>query len=185
MKMKKGIKLKINRKGFSLIEMMVALGILSLIIIGLVTFFSGGTRAWVTGQYQLEAQRNARLAIDRIAREIREGKEVKSGSSEVAITVNIPEFKTDTGTIPSYELTYSFSDINNTIVRIKNLTTPNLLIDNVQSLTFTYFDSGGNSVPSGNASKVHILLEVDVDKDDSPDITLNTDVNLRNYGYGL
>ena len=82
-------------------------------------------------------------------------------------------------------MTYSFSDINNTIVRIKNLTTPNLLIDNVQSLTFTYFDSGGNSVPSGNASKVHILLEVDVDKDDSPDITLNTDVNLRNYGYGL
>ena len=184
MKMKKGIKLKINRKGFSLIEMMVSLGILSLIIIGLVTFFSGGTRSWVTGQYQLEAQRNARFAIDRMAREIREGKEVKSGSN-VAVTVSIPEFKTDTGTIPSYELTYSFSDINNTIVRRKNLTTPNLLIDNVQSLTFTYFDSGGNSVPSENASKMHILLEVDVDNDESPDITLNTDVNLRNYGYGL
>jgi hypothetical protein len=161
---------------------MVALGILSLIIIGLVTFFSGGTRAWVTGQYQLEAQRNARLAMDRMAREIREGKEVKSGSN-VVVTVSIPEFKTDTGTIPSYEL--SFSDSDNTIVRRKNLTTPNLLIDNVQSLTFTYFDSGGNSVSPENASKMHILLEVDVDKDGSPDITLNTDVNLRNYGYGL
>jgi prepilin-type N-terminal cleavage/methylation domain-containing protein len=62
-----------NKKGFSLIEMMVALGILSLVIIGLVTFFSGGTRAWVTGQYQLEAQRNARLSMDRMVREIREG----------------------------------------------------------------------------------------------------------------
>jgi len=46
------------------------------------------------------------------------------------------------------------------------------MINNVEKLEFTYPD----------ASKVHILLEVDVDKDGNPDVTLNTDVNLRNYG---
>jgi len=46
------------------------------------------------------------------------------------------------------------------------------LISNVSDLYFDY--------PS--LSKVHILLKVDVDNDGNPDITLNTDVNLRNYG---
>ena len=159
MKVKKRIKLKINRKGFSLIEMMVALGILSLIIIGLVTFFSGGTRAWVTGQYQLEAQRNARLAMDRMVREIREGTSIDEISSNTTIKIN---YLASFGKSP---VTYSLSDT--TINR-----NGNPLIHDVKTLNFTYTD----------ASKVHILLEVDVDNDESPDITLNTDVDLRNYG---
>ena len=176
MKMKKGIKIKINRKGFSLIEMMVALGILSLIIIGLVTFFSGGTRAWVTGQYQLEAQRNARLAMDRMVKEIREGKNVISDSNTSKIKVDyLDSFSKD-------PVTYK---LNGTNLEREVNSSSNPVINNVQSLTFTYFDSGGNSVPPVNASKVCILLEVDVDGDSNPDITLNTDVNLRNYGYGL
>ncbi|GAJ20246.1 unnamed protein product, partial [marine sediment metagenome] len=114
-----------NKKGFSLIEMMVALGILSLIIIGLVTFFSGGTRAWVTGQYQLEAQRNARYAIDRMVIEIREGKNIISGSDGDTIVVSIPAL----GSEFAYDVTYDLSGNTNTIFRIKN-TSSNPLIDN-------------------------------------------------------
>ena len=51
---------KINQKGFSLIELMVVVLILSLITIGLVTIFSGGVRSWIGGQSQLQAQREAR-----------------------------------------------------------------------------------------------------------------------------
>lgn len=168
MKVKK--KIKINRKGFSLIEMMVALGILSLIIIGLVTFFSGGTRAWVTGQYQLEAQRNARFAMDIMVKEIREASDIiASSTSSKEINFNTPWIT---------NLKYSWSGNEGDPI----LRGTNALINNVQSLTFTYFDSGGNSVPPENASKVCILLEVDVDGDSNPDITLNTDVSLRNFG---
>ena len=143
--------------------MMVALGILSLIIIGLVTFFSGGTRAWVTGQYQLEAQRNARLSMDRMVREIREGTSIDEISSDTTIKIN---YLASFGKNP---VTYSLSD--NTISRDG---IP--LINNVKTLNFTYPDS------SAPLSKVQILLEVDVDKDDAPDIILNADVNLRNFG---
>jgi prepilin-type N-terminal cleavage/methylation domain-containing protein len=164
MKMKKRIIIKINRKGFSLIEMMVALGILSLLIIGSVTFFSGGTRAWVTGQYQLEAQRNARLAMDRMVKEIREGNNIDEiNSNPTTIKINY------LASFGKNSVTYSLSD--NTISRDG---IP--LINNVKTLNFTYPDA------PAPISKVHILLEVDVDKDDSPDIILNTDVNLRNYG---
>jgi hypothetical protein len=129
----------------------------------LVTFFSGGTRAWVTGQYQLEAQRNARLSMDRMVREIREGTSIDEISSTTTIKIN---YLASFGKNP---VTYSLSD--NTISRDD---IP--LINNVKTLNFTYPDA------PAPISKVHILLEVDVDKDDYADITLNADVNLRNFG---
>ena len=165
--------------------MMVALGILSLIIIGLVTFFSGGTRAWVTGQYQLEAQRNARFSMDRMVKEIREGNGISSGSNATSITIN---YLTSFGKSP---VTYSLS--GTTISRDTNP-----LIDNVLKIAgediFKYYDSVKQYIPDHSdpdinllnnihkISKIHINLKVDVDKDSSSDITLNTDVNLRNYG---
>jgi len=121
--------------------------------------------------------------MDRMVREIREGKEVKSGSG-ITITVAIPEFKNDTSTIPAYEVTYSLSDTT-----IKRGTAP--LIDNVlisgESI-FEYYDSSGikydppDSTTLPTISKIHINLKVDVDKDGNPDVILNTDVNLRNFG---
>jgi prepilin-type N-terminal cleavage/methylation domain-containing protein len=162
-----------NKNGFTLIEMMVALGILSLIIIGLVTFFSGGTRAWVTGQYQLEAQRNARLSMDRMVREIREADYIKYTSTSILIDFHTP-----------FHGNISYSLSGNDLKRGSNT-----VINNVLTLDFSYFDNSGTEIDSplsepdeSNISKVHINLQVDVDQDSSPDITLNSDINLRNHG---
>ena len=144
-----------RQKGFSLIEMMVVVVILGLIVLGLVTFFTGGVKSWVAGQSQIEAQRNARQAMDIMVREIREASEVTTNNDTEII------FDTPWVTGITYEL------LSNTINR-NNIP----LINNVSNLDFDY--------PS--LSKVHILLEVDIDNDSKPDITLNTDVNLRNYG---
>ena len=149
---------KSNQKGFSLIELMVVVVIIGLMVLGLVTFFTGGARSWVAGQSQLEAQRNARQAMDIMVREIREGDSIASGSNVTSVTVNYL-------TLGKSSVTYSLSGTT-----ISRGGTP--LINSVKTLNFTYPD----------ASKVHILLEVDVDEDENPDITLNTDVNLRNYG---
>ncbi|RKY55249.1 MAG: hypothetical protein DRP89_03695 [Candidatus Neomarinimicrobiota bacterium] len=149
------IKLISNKKGFSLIEMMVVVVILGLIVLGLVTFFTGGAKSWVAGQSQLEAQRNARQAMDIMIREIREASEVTTKNDTKII------FDTPWVTGITYEL------LSNTISR-NNIP----LINNVSNLDFDY----------PNLSKVHILLEIDVDNDENPDITLDTDVNLRNYG---
>ena len=159
--------------------MMVVVVILGLIILGLVTFFTGGARSWIAGQRQLEAQRNARQVMDRMVREIREGKNVTSGS-DTTITVSIPSL----GGNPAYDVTFALS--GTTIQRIKN-STSNPLIDNVLKISgediFEYYDSSGIEInpPDSTVSKIHINLKVDVDKDINPDITLNTDVNLRNY----
>jgi len=168
-----------NQKGFSLIEMMVVVVILGIIVLGLVTFFTGGTKSWVAGQSQLTAQRNARQAIDIMVREIREGKNIISSSDSDTIVVSIPDF--DTADPDDYnEVTYSLFDTT-----IKRGTVS--LIDNVLIAgedIFEYYDSNGIEInpPDSTVSKIHINLKVDVDDDGNPDITLNTDVNLRNYG---
>lgn len=166
-----------NQKGFSLIEMMVAVAVLGVIVLGLVTFFTGGTKSWVSGQYQLTAQRNARQAMDRMVREIREASDIKASfTSSIEINFNTPW---------STDLKYSWSgDEGDPILRGANP-----LINDVQSLNFKYFDALDVEVvptlsdeTASKISKIHIDLRIDVDKDSNPDITLNTDVNLRNYG---
>ena len=168
-----------NQKGFSLIEMMVVVVILGLIVLGLVTFFTGGAKSWVAGQSQLKAQREARQAIDRMVREIREGKNIISSSDGDTIVVSIPYFDT-ANPDDYYEVTYSLSD---TTIKRGNIP----LIDNVLISgedIFEYYDSSGIEInpPDSTVSKIHINLKVDVDDDGNPDITLNTDVNLRNFG---
>ncbi len=166
-----------NQKSFSLIEMMIVVAVLGVIVLGLVTFFTGGTKSWVSGQYQLTAQRNARQAMDRMVREIREASEIiASSTSSIEINFNTP-WNTD--------LKYSWSgDEGDPIFRGTNP-----LINDVQSLIFKYFDALDIEVvptlsdeTASKISKVHIDLRIDADKDSNPDITLNTDVNLRNYG---
>jgi len=153
-----------NQKGFSIIEMMVVVVVMGLIILALATFFTGGTRSWITGQSQLSAQRNARQAMDWMVREIRHGEEV-TGSTINSITIAVPALGSDPD---PYSVTYSWTGTPGDPINREG----NPLINNVKKLEFTYPD----------ASKISIILEVDVDNDGNPDITLNADVNLRNYG---
>ena len=169
---------KKNQKGFSLIEMMVVVVILGLIVLGLVTFFTGGAKSWVAGQSQLEAQRNARQAMDIMVRQIREASDIKENSTSYKIIFRTPWVTND--------LEYSWT--GNTWEPIFKGTVP--LINNVQNLTFKYFNSSGVEIvilpitvtDAPKISKIHIDLNVDVDRDDKPDITLNSDINLRNFG---
>jgi len=153
----------LKNEGFSLIEMMVVVVILGLIVIGLVTFFTGGARSWMSGQSQLKAQREARQAMDSMVREIREGNSFVIGAGNLSVTINyLSSFVKD-------PVTYKLSG---TLIEREVNSVSSPLIKNVQTLSFT----------STDLSKVHVILEVDVDDDGRPDITLNTDVNLRNYG---
>ena len=164
-----------TQKGMTIIELMVTLAVLSIIILGLVVFFSGGVRSWITGQYQLEAQRNARQAMESMVREIRHGKIVEDASDSISIVFRTPfdespeiNYHLDTGTGILYRNT-------------------NPIIDDVLSVNFTYLDNTDNVIEtsdldfSDKVSKIHINLQVDVDGDSNPDITLNSDIDLRNF----
>jgi prepilin-type N-terminal cleavage/methylation domain-containing protein len=168
-----------NKYGFTLIELMIVVVILGLITLGLVTFFGGGMRSWISGQFQLAAQREARIALDRMVKEIREGDEIDNNSDINTIIVNYPDafFKDP--------LTYSWPGTSwNGLTRNS---AP--FLDNVHQLTFTYLNQAGIEMTNkSNASKILINLQVDFDRDaltgGNPDIILDTEVNLRNFGLG-
>ena len=164
-----------TQKGMTIIELMVTMVILSIIILGLVVFFSGGVRSWITGQYQLEAQRNARQAMESMVREIRHGKIVENTSTPTSIV-----FKTPFNGSPN--INYYLNAGTGILYR-----NTNPIIDDVLSLSFTYLDNTDNVIAtsdsefSNKVSKIHIKLQVDVDGDSNPDITLNSDIDLRNF----
>jgi len=172
----------VNNKGFTLIELMVVLVILSLITLGAVTFFGGGMRSWISGQFQLSAQRDARIAMDRMVKEIREGDLIDDTSDSNTIIVNFTVLEED-------NLTFSWSGTSGDSLTRKRGTGANApFLDNVHQLTFTYLNQAGSEMTNeSNASKILINLQVDLDGDAStggnPDIILDTEVNLRNFGY--
>ena len=104
-----------------------------------------------------------------MVREIREVFDIKNSSTSSEINFNTP-----------WSINLKYSQLGNKWDPILEGT--NSLINNDQSLTFTYFDNSGNSVVPESASKVHINLQIDFDKYSNLDITLNRDINLRNFG---
>ena len=161
-----------NKKGVSLIELLVVITILGIVILGLVTFFTGGTRSWIAGQSQLKAQRNARQAMDRMVRELRHSERLII-SEDDKVKVSIPDLTGAGG--PGYHVTYYLKN-GDSVYRKKEIgaggSTDNILIDDVLNLEFDYPED----------FRIDILLEIDVDHDGHADISLNTSVNIRNFG---
>ena len=58
--------------GFTLVEMMISVAILGLVMAGLLGLLTSSRNAYSRGSSTIEAQQNARLALDRMGKEIRE-----------------------------------------------------------------------------------------------------------------
>jgi hypothetical protein len=111
--------------------------------------------------------------MDRMVREIREGKNVKLGSDGDTIVILDIDLSEKVFRRDGFTLRESSSSLIENLID-KNYTTYPI---------FKYYNETVEVSPDGsNVSKVHIELEIDIDKDRNPDITLNSDVNLRNYG---
>jgi len=167
------VKSRSRNNGFTLIELMVVVVIMSLITLGATTFFGGGMRSWISGQFQLQAQRETRIALDRMVKEIREGDELDDSSDDDTIIV-------DYNVLGKTSVNYNWSG--------DSLTRNGApFLDNVHQLTFTYLNQAGVEMTNeSNASKILINIQVDLDGDTAtggnPDVILNTEVNLRNFG---
>ena len=58
--------------GFTLMELMISVAILGLVMAGLLGLLTASRDAYSRGSSTIEAQQNARLALDRMGKEIRE-----------------------------------------------------------------------------------------------------------------
>lgn len=70
-----------GRAGVTLVELLVAVALLSLIMVAFYTVFKGGTKAYQTGEERVEIIQNARVAFDIMVSQIRQALPEVSGDN--------------------------------------------------------------------------------------------------------
>jgi prepilin-type N-terminal cleavage/methylation domain-containing protein len=167
-----------GEEGYTLTEMITALAILTIVLGGLATMFHAGTRAELRANREVQAQQNARLALDRIRRELHCASAISAadGTPVSSIAVTLPTVCTGADTSVTYA-TSSVATNHWKLTRTGDSTGATDVADYLTSSTpFTYY------VPaSGTLGRLAVDLPVNLNPTDtSTQWRLQDDIVLRN-----
>ncbi len=158
-----------GKQGFTLIELILAIVIVGIIAIAITAAFAPTMRVSVAVDTRKEALQNARSAMERMLREIREAKSISAGFTPVSLTFINPANST---------ITYSWSGTPSTPLQ-RNGTD---LACCVEAMTLTYLKKDGTPVviPPDSLSDVwRIQADLQIKVGDET-VELRSEVNLRN-----
>lgn len=77
-----------EERGFTLVELIVAMSILIVVLTGVTALFASGTRSQADLQKRVEAQQNLRVGLDKLRREVH-GACLASASSATSVTITL------------------------------------------------------------------------------------------------
>ena len=144
-----------DARGYTLAELLTAMGVLALLLAGLLFTLQEGQYVYSFGAGRSEVQQNARVALDRMLRELRTATQVTTAASnDVKFT-----FVDDTGTSVTVEYSLSGTNVlrNQTVPAIGGQ--PATLTGGVAGLTITYYDVDHNTTTTpGNVYSANIQL---------------------------
>lgn len=164
--------------GYSLTEMITALAILGIVLMGLTTMFHAGVRAETRANREYQAQQNARLALDRMRQELHCASAISAanGTPVSTIAVTLPTVCRGSDTSVTYATT-SVATGRWKVTRTGNSGTPSTVADYLTASTiFTYY------VPaSGTLGRLSVDIPVNLNPTDtSTEWRLRDDIVLRN-----
>ena len=142
-----------DQSGYTLAELLTAMAVLGLLLAGLLLTLQEGQNAYQYGASRAEVQQNARIALDRMLRELR------TAVSFTTATANDVKFTyyDDTGTNVTVE--YSLAGTNLQRNQTGAAGQPETLIGGVQNLAITYYDvSNAVTVTATAVRSVEIAL---------------------------
>ncbi len=132
--------LLLDQRGFSLAELLMVVAILGLMLAGLVFVQQQGQQSYLMGAHRVEAQQNARVALDLMVRELRSAQTITAVPSGTDIT-----FVDENGVTIQYQLS------GTTINRITGgVATP--LIGGAQTFLMTYFSAFDGPTNTGTVT---------------------------------
>lgn len=153
-------------RGFTLLEVLVAMAVSGLVMAGTLSLLLAGQGAYASGEARAEAIQGARVGLERMATELRQAGYDPQGTGFAAIEVAEPERVTllhdlnENGVIdPTRErVTYL---LRGTVLRREAGGGAQPLVEGVQRLSLTYYDREDRptSEPARVAS-IGIVLEV-------------------------
>ena len=153
-----------RQDGFTLVELMVAMSIFLLILVGIFQVFDPSRNAYQVSERKLDVQQNARVAMDRMARQLRMTGYFPENliANPTAPLSNSIQVATDSAVSVAGDLdelgassAYTFC-LNGGLRRVSGAIgaagsytcTGQLMAESVTALRFAYFDSANNPVPN-------------------------------------
>jgi prepilin-type N-terminal cleavage/methylation domain-containing protein len=156
--------------GFSLVEVMVALSVFLLILVGIFQILEGSNKAFVSSERKVNVQQNARVAMDTMVRQIRmtgnfpENFDTNPGNDLGAGVTNLIQAASNTALAVAGDLdgtgtsnAFLFCLASTGLMRVKgamgaapsySCANGDLLAERVTGLTFSYYDALNNPVPN-------------------------------------
>jgi prepilin-type N-terminal cleavage/methylation domain-containing protein len=167
-----------GQAGYTLVEMITVMVILGIVLAGLTTMFHAGMTAEVRANRELEAQQNARVALDRIRRELHCASAVAAtnGVPVTSVTVSLPAACPGSDTTVTYA-TSSVAADRWRLTRTPLAGTAVTVADYLTSDTiFTYY-----APASGTLGRLEVDIPVNLNPADTGTLwRLQDDIVLRN-----
>jgi type IV pilus assembly protein PilW len=172
-----------NITGFTLTELIVAMGIGMVVLAAVTTTFMAQARFYNAQEQINEMQQNARGALDLITRELKMAGYKPNGGTFDGVTYSTSQLMIQAdmdsnGTISSSssaneQITYAYDSANKQITRKMGTGTADILADNITAFAFSYYDGNGTSTTtSANIRQVKVDITARTVKPD-PNYTSN------------
>ena len=197
-----------EKKGFSLIELLVAMVIMSVVSLAIYSLFAVNSRSYTTQTVTADVQQSVRAAMEVMLQDIRaagldptssgnfgielaETEKLRFTSDSINAAIN--DFNGVLDDTNSERITYVLqgSQLDQILYETTASADTEPLINDVQNLTFTYLDADGNDLGSPvptlqlediRTINVSITVEEPAGRDVSVSRTLTKQVKCRNMG---
>jgi type IV pilus assembly protein PilW len=178
-----------NRAGFTLVELMVSMGIGMVILAAVTTTFMSQTRIYNAQEQINEMQQNARGVLDILSRELKMAGYKPSGGGFNGITYSTTQLMVQadldsngtisTSSTANEQITYAYDTANKRITRAVGTGGAQVLAEHITAFTFNYLDSAGAATTvSANIRQVSITIAAKTAK---PDPNYTSDGGYRTY----
>lgn len=178
----RSIKLR-DPNGFTLVELMVSMGIGMVILAAVTTTFMSQTRIYNAQEQINEMQQNARGALDILSRELKMAGYKPNGGGFNGVTYSTTQLRVQadlnsdgaisTSSTANEQITYAFDNANEQITRAVGSGSAQILAEHISAFTFNYLDSAGAATTvSANIRQVTISITAKTAKPD-PNFTSN------------
>ncbi len=193
-----------RQDGFSLIELMISLGILSLFMVAIYTILLGQTRSYTTQEVAAGAQQSARIAMEFLVNDLRLAglnplKTANTGfESALATSFRVTSDRVAPGDVEANgqidddnfeRITYFYNTVADRLEQRLYEGTPfqdtQTLIESVSGLSFRYFDQDGaetDQLTEIRSVEIVLTVEEPAGLDGMVSRTYNTRVRCRNLG---
>lgn len=157
-----------KQRGFSLIEIIIAIMIFLIIIYISAAVFIQEYQIFNVSQSFISADWQGNLALARMTSDLRSATKISSADS------NTLTFQDSAGNNVTYYLS------GNQLI-YSTATSSAVLADNIQNLTFGYYDSSKNGTPTSDTSKIRYVVITCNVVDSNVNFELSTATYLANY----